>query len=165
MRRAITAPEIRILAATRDRICELAVESRDGFETGGILLGRGSEADGAIVVERAGDAGPKAERRPDYFLRDLAHAQWLADEAWADDQAVWVGEWHTHPTGILTPSPRDLVTYAGLLTDPELAFNVFVSIIVVPDPDWARPKLLTWALGGPASRPLTTRGTSHDRCS
>lgn len=145
----MTAPDITILPAARDRICELAVESQDGYETGGILLGRGSDADGAIVVERAGDSGPHAERRTDYFLRDLEHAQQLADKAWEEDRAVWVGEWHTHPTGILTPSPRDLVTYAGLLSDPELAFDSFVSIIVVPDPDWARPTLLTWVLGGP----------------
>src|SRR5690349_4052221 len=124
----MTAPDITILPLARERICELAVESQDGRETGGILLGRGSDAEGGIVVERAGDAGPDAERRPDYFLRDLAHAQRLADEGWERDHAVWVGEWHTHPTGILTPSPRDFVTYAGLLSDPELAFDVFVSI-------------------------------------
>ncbi len=143
----MTARGVEILPEARRRICELAAQSEDGRETGGMLLGRGPDDHGVIVVEQAGDPGPKAQRRTDFFLRDLAHAKRLAEAAWQDGEAAWIGEWHTHPTGLKTPSPRDLVTYAGLLTDPELSFGAFVSIIVVPDPDWTSPRLLTWILG------------------
>jgi integrative and conjugative element protein (TIGR02256 family) len=148
----VNTPTVSILPAAESRIRQLAAESDDGRETGGILIGRGPDADNVITVERAGDPGPKAERRPEYFLRDLAHAQELAATAWQEDEGVWVGEWHTHPTGAATPSARDLTTYAGLLADPELAFGTFVSIIVVPDPDWAKTRLLIWVLG-PAPTP------------
>jgi len=143
----MTAPSVKILPEVEQRIRELAAGSEDGRETGGILLGRGPDGDGVITVEQAGDPGPSAKRRPDFFLRDLDHARELAAAAWDNGEAVWVGEWHTHPTGPPTPSNRDLVTFAGLLADPELAFAAFVSIIVVPDPDWASSRLLTWVLG------------------
>lgn len=127
-------------------IAKLAAESADSSETGGILLGRGPDTAGLIVVEQAGEPGPNADRRPNYFLRDLAHAQHLAGEAWERHKAVWVGEWHTHPNGLIQPSPRDLGTYVGLMADPALEFIAFVSIIVVPDPDWTSPRLLPWVL-------------------
>lgn len=139
---------IEIVPQVRDRICQLAPESEDGRETGGILLGRGPTEDGVVLVEIAGDAGPRADRRPDYFLRDLSHARDLAAEAWRKTQAVWVGEWHTHPRGEREPSTSDLVTYIRLLGASELEFEVFVSIIVVPGDgdDWEQPKLWPWLL-------------------
>ena len=143
----VSLPTVTILQEAEDRIRELAHESADGRETGGILLGRGPDAENVITVERAGDPGARAERRPDYFLRDLAHARELAADAWEETEAVWIGEWHTHPIGPPTPSTRDLVTYAGLLADADLSFATFVSIIVVPDPDWETARLLTWVLG------------------
>lgn len=146
------AAEIRPEAA--NRIMKLAAVSTDGRETGGILLGRGPDANGLIIIEEAGDPGPDADRRPDYFLRDLAHAQRLAAAAWERDKAVWVGEWHTHPKGPIHPSARDLDTYAGLMTDTSLDFRAFVSIIVVPDPDWARPRLVPWMLAPTTPIPL-----------
>jgi integrative and conjugative element protein (TIGR02256 family) len=147
----VNTPAVVVLPEAERRIHELATESEDGHETGGLLLGRGPDAQNVITVERAGDPGPGAERRPDYFLRDLAHARELADAAWQESDAVWVGEWHTHPTGPATPSARDLVTYSGLLTDPDLSFGTFVSIIVVPNPDWRSSRLLTWVLSSTAT--------------
>jgi integrative and conjugative element protein (TIGR02256 family) len=149
----MNTPTVAIRPEAEHRIRELAAASEDGRETGGILLGRGPDADNVITVERAGDSGPEAQRRPDYFLRDLAHARELADAAWHEDEGVWVGEWHTHPTGMSTPSSRDLTTYAGLLADRDLSFTSFIAIIVVPDPDWASARLLTWVLGAAQSSP------------
>jgi integrative and conjugative element protein (TIGR02256 family) len=140
------------------RIRELARESADGRETGGILIGRGPNAANVITVERAGDPGPAAKRCPDYFLRDLAHAKRLASAAWEEDQGVWIGEWHTHPTGPTMPSARDLTTYTALLTDSELAFSNFVSVIVVPAPCWDAARLLVWVLGAAAGPPDSEYG-------
>lgn len=128
------------------RVVELAAASADGSETGGILLGRGPAQDGVIFVKEAGDPGPNAERRPDFFLRDLEHSKKLADEAWERENAVWVGEWHTHPGGPPFPSARDLTTYAGLIASADLEFRAFVAIIVIPDPDWTIPTLVPWVL-------------------
>jgi len=134
--------------AARDSIIRLSRAAADSRETGGILLGCGPEADATVHVEQAGDAGPNAIRRPDFFLRDLEHARALADEAWERSGAVWVGEWHTHlkPSG--HPSEADLMTYYRLLSAADLEFEVFVSIIAVPGPagEWDEPELRPWLL-------------------
>jgi len=137
-----------LVLAVGDAIKAMARESADGRETGGILLGRGPDEDGVVRVERAGDPGPKARREPGFFLRDLEHAQRLADEAWDESKAVWVGEWHTHVHRDPRPSATDLATYASLLAAAELEFDLFVSIIAVPDAarDWEEPRLAPWLL-------------------
>jgi integrative and conjugative element protein (TIGR02256 family) len=139
---------VELREGARRAIERLAKESQDGSETGGILLGHGPEADGHIQVETAGDPGPHADRRPDYFLRDLQHAQQLAERAWEKQKAIWIGEWHTHPMGGEAPSPVDLATYARLLSLSTLEFDVFVSVIVVPHArkSWEKPQLHPWVL-------------------
>lgn len=62
-------------------------------ETGGILLGH--HVHDTVTVRHAGTPRPDAVQTPAYFLRDLAHAQTLADHAYAQDHSVWIGEWHT----------------------------------------------------------------------
>ena len=109
-------------------IAREATRSRDGLETGGILLGSDDFND--IVIRHAGGPGPNARREPDRFLRDLAYAQRLAEIAWKEDQSQWIGEWHTHPSGDLAPSSYDLDAYSRHLRDPELGFNRFIAVIV-----------------------------------
>lgn len=152
-----------ISAVARTRIIDMAATSSDGKETGGLLLGRGPNAADVVHVEQAGDPGPQAVRRPDFFLRDLNHADQLAARAWALDRRVWVGEWHTHPGGQLQPSSRDLSTYATLLADVDLGFKAFVSIIVVPDPVWTSPRLVPWllVLPSPSDAPSPEGPISH----
>ncbi|WP_237404790.1 Mov34/MPN/PAD-1 family protein [Actinacidiphila reveromycinica] len=98
------------------------------IETGGILLGH--HIRDTVTVRHAGTPGPAAVRTPTYFLRDLAHAQALADEAFTTDASVWIGEWHTHPTGPPAPSARDTATYRRLLGDAELGFHSIVALIL-----------------------------------
>jgi integrative and conjugative element protein (TIGR02256 family) len=98
------------------------------LETGGILLGHNRHDRCAILV--AGDPGPTAVRHRRAFSRDRAHAERLADTAWARYQATWVGEWHTHPEGLATPSDIDLSSYLDHLNDPDLGFTYFISLII-----------------------------------
>lgn len=117
--------------------------ARDGYETGGILLGHQHD-DGRLLVTTAGDPGPHAVRHPDSFRRDQAHAQALADAAWSHDRSVWLGDWHTHPHGLAQPSPVDLATYLALLRDRELDFSAFLAVIVLPDQP--NPDLFPWLI-------------------
>ena len=126
-------PVARITQAAQHTIAREALRSRDGLETGGILLG--SDSTSTILISRAGDPGPRAHRTEHSFLRDLAHAQALANTAWNEDGHQWIGEWHTHPTGDLTPSELDLHSYLQHLHDPELHLAWFVAIIVGLTPD------------------------------
>jgi integrative and conjugative element protein (TIGR02256 family) len=138
---------VEIEESARSQIERLASESIDGRETGGILLGHEPKsADQVLRVHFAGDAGPAAVRRPDFFLRDLEHARGLAASQWDRSRFVWIGEWHTHLHGDPRPSRTDLATYAKLLAKSELQFKVFVAIIVVAGAgsDWTRPLLTPW---------------------
>ncbi len=143
------------LSAAAARV--IATESlrlTDGLETGGILLGTSSG--NLIEVRHAGDPGPLAQRGTHTFNRDLDHAQHLAEAAWVEDQSLWIGEWHTHPTGDLTPSPLDLDSYLRHLHDPDLDFDHFVAMIVGLDTQ-ARPIIVTWLIERHQARPIPLR--------
>lgn len=134
-----------------EAIQETCRTARDGRETGGILLGH-QHSDGRLVVTTAGDPGPRAVRGRASFRRDPAHAQALADGAWARDRSVWLGDWHTHPRGPAHPSPVDMATYLSLLADPELHFADFLALVVLPGP--TSPVLFPWVItrnGGTAA--------------
>ncbi|MGO9762977.1 MAG: Mov34/MPN/PAD-1 family protein [Solirubrobacteraceae bacterium] len=145
------------------RIGRLAGASADGRETGGILLGHDPSTEGIIRVTHAGDAGPAAERRVDFFLRDLQHSRRLAARAWLTDGSDWVGEWHTHPAGGARPSTRDLDTYRRILASTP-AFEVFLSVIITPgtrDDEWRQPQLHLWVVQLAASGELATHCTDN----
>lgn len=135
-----------------DCVGRLAGVSADGRETGGILLGHGPSPNGLISVTQVGDHGPAAERRADFFLRDLHHSRRLAARAWIADGSDWIGEWHTHPIGGPQPSPRDLRTYDRILTETS-AIRVFLALILTPAPDegWAEPLMNHWLIRAAAA--------------
>lgn len=132
-------------------IASEALRSIDGLETGGILLG--ADVADEIDIRHAGDPGPNASRSERTFLRDLDHARCLADSAWLEDRSQWIGEWHTHPTGGLSPSAVDLRSYMRHLQDPELGFERFVAIIAGFDSS-AQVVVATWLIEQDRIRPV-----------
>jgi integrative and conjugative element protein (TIGR02256 family) len=114
-----------------------------------------------MIVRHAGTPGPDAVQTPTYFLRDLAHAQTLADQAYAQDHSVWIGEWHTHPTSRPIPSTRDAATYRQLLNDPELAFHSFIAVILGPRaPHW---DMTAWACHNSTITQVAVHGPPQHR--
>lgn len=142
---------IRVLSSAAAAIVAEATASADGNETGGILLGQ--DHGDTITVTVAGGPGPAAIRTRDRFTRDLGHAQALADAAYDRDNSVWIGEWHTHPTGQAEPSPIDLSTYCAHLADGELGFEHFVALIAVPCAahGWSEVHLVPWLVTSDAA--------------
>jgi integrative and conjugative element protein (TIGR02256 family) len=138
---AAVTPRVVLAASAHASIEAVCAEATDGLETGGILLGH-QHADGHLTVTVAGDPGRRAERRRRSFRRDHDHAQALAGAAYAHDRRVWVGDWHTHPLGPEHPSPVDLRSYGDVLSDQDLGFEMFLSIIAVPSTP--RPLLWSW---------------------
>jgi integrative and conjugative element protein (TIGR02256 family) len=139
-------PSVTITRPVADAIAQHAAMSADGNETGGIVIGH--DLGDSLAVTAVGGPGPNATRTPNRFLRDLDHAQQLADEAYDDDGSVWIGEWHTHPTGPAQPSPVDLATYADHLANPALGFRRFLAFIVLPCPthQWEHINLAAWVI-------------------
>lgn len=138
---------VRLTSEAFATICAEAVASADGRETGGILLGFDADERGEALALEAGGPGPNAERRVDFFQRDLPHAQQLADAAYGRRCARWIGEWHTHPRAFLTPSRKDLRTYRDFLRDHELRFANFIALIVAArDADWKQLVITGWII-------------------
>lgn len=87
-------------------IFERHVQSDDGTEAGGILLGhvRGKH----LEVLEASEPTPQ-DRRLRYFFERMIHGhKSLADRRWHETNGLvrYIGEWHTHPQNI--PSPSDI---------------------------------------------------------
>ncbi len=123
---------VTLTARAHSTIRSVCRAERRGHETGGILLGH-QYPDGGLTVTVAGDPGPQAVQTSRSFRRDAVHAEALANGAWQHDGSVWIGDWHTHPAGPHTPSDVDLTAYLSVLHDPDSGFDVFLSLIVVPD--------------------------------
>lgn len=130
-RSAEPPPRVFLAAAALHAISAEIRTAPANLETGGILLGQGDGLPDFYVM-RAGGPGPKALHEPTRFIRDLDYATALARQAWADVQAVWIGEWHTHPIARPVPSETDLNAYLRHLQDPELGFKRFLSLIIAP---------------------------------
>jgi integrative and conjugative element protein (TIGR02256 family) len=128
-RQVKTVPVVRFSPRSIDSISQALAAGGVERETGGILLGH--DRDGFTVI-RAGGPGPQAVREPRFFLRDLDHAQHLADDAWKETSSQWIGDWHTHPDGAVHPSPADLRAIAEVLRDAALGLESFLAVIVVP---------------------------------
>lgn len=158
----IPPPKIEIMRSAVDAIAREARASADGTETGGILLGT-VEHD-THVIRHAGGPGPNATRQPDFFQRDLNHAQRLGDAAFDEDHSIWIGDWHTHLGAPPVPSTRDLGTYQGLLADPELGFSHFIAIILAASTgDWTAPDLATWVITTTSACAATPRLSGSPR--
>lgn len=153
---------VHLTAAAHAVISRECGRSRDGNETGGILLGH--LRDGVAEIRVAGGPGPVAVRQPAFFLRDLGHAQQLAHDAFTRNGSIWVGEWHTHLAAAPVPSERDLATYAGLLADPDLGFETVVAIIAVASPQWDRPVAYAWACSDNQAVPVPLILATDNQC-
>jgi integrative and conjugative element protein (TIGR02256 family) len=148
---AALTPRVVLAESAHASIEDVCAEATDGLETGGILLGH-QHADGHLTVTVAGDPGPRAERGRRSFRRDPDHARSLAGAAYAHDRSVWIGDWHTHPLGPEHPSPVDLRSYVALLSDQDLGFDEFLSIIAVPSAP--RPLLWSWIVTSTTIAPV-----------
>ncbi|WP_027611815.1 Mov34/MPN/PAD-1 family protein [Pseudomonas sp. URIL14HWK12:I6] len=89
-------------------VFERHIQSDSGTEAGGILLGhvRGKHLE---VLEASEPT--LQDRRLRYFFERMIHGhKGLADRRWRESNGLvrYVGEWHTHPQDLPSPSGTDL---------------------------------------------------------
>ena len=93
---------------------EAAASCADQPESGGILLGcyRGDN------LELTGRTlpGPSDSRQLFSFIRTDGSHQDAATRTWLESEGThtWVGEWHTHPKGAVSPSHTDKSSWSKL---------------------------------------------------
>lgn len=152
--------DVEITTAALDTIRNEVHLGGTDLETGGILLGHEHATGCCIIV--AGGPGPNAIRTPLSFSRDLTYAQALADAAWDEHRAVWLGEWHTHPAVPPVPSDTDMASYDTHLADPELGFARFISVIIGLVPGWVSDGGQAAATDHQPEGPAEDRPVSYD---
>ncbi|MBA3239811.1 MAG: Mov34/MPN/PAD-1 family protein [Acidobacteria bacterium] len=116
-------------AEARDVIEREASRYRD-VETGGILIGR-IESATEIHVTHASGPGPNAVHQPAHFLRDTTYCAGVLREHYERHGVDYVGEWHSHVNLLRVPSHGDLLTLAGIMSDPDYDFQVFSMLLAV----------------------------------
>jgi integrative and conjugative element protein (TIGR02256 family) len=109
-------------------------------EAGGILLGAYRGPD--MEVTGLTQPGPAEERRRRSFTRADPLHKAANVRAWEDSGGTvsYVGEWHTHPSGAVTPSSVDVHSWRG---EARRCGRPMVFVLVVPG-EWGiftvRPK-------------------------
>lgn len=86
-------------------------------ETGGILLGRFRRSDGAPVVYSCTGPPIDSESRSMGFVRGVKELQSVLETQFVAGNQ-YLGEWHSHPNGQSTPSPRDRHTMFSIGHNP-----------------------------------------------
>jgi integrative and conjugative element protein (TIGR02256 family) len=86
----------------------LETEQNLNVETGGVLLGEILE--NSFVINFASKPGPNAVKERNRFLKDKDYCQTFIDEMYQKykESAVYIGEWHFHPSKNNDPSNTDL---------------------------------------------------------
>ena len=134
-----------------ERLVELAAQSVDGLEVGGIALGMFPRI-GEVLITDVGSAGEDAERTATSLRADGAHDAQLADALaqQVGGAILELGGWHSHPrVGATRPSPADAQRSAhmlALLDRGDLRVRAYCELIVSPDRErgWRSPVVSAW---------------------
>ena len=87
-------------------LCELCAEAAP-LETGGILIGSYTEGGNTASVTRVEGPPSDSRRERSRFYRGTNGLQDLMEALWKSGEH-YLGEWHSHPSGLPKPSRSDL---------------------------------------------------------
>ncbi len=95
------------------------IKQNPKIETGGVLAGRIEE--GNIIVTHASEPGPKAVQSSTKFEKDVEFCQQFLDRLYieSNQKAVYVGEWHSHPSLHNHPSGLDIKSLSEISIQKE----------------------------------------------
>jgi integrative and conjugative element protein (TIGR02256 family) len=106
------------------------VESDPTVETGGVLAGYWNESSDLHITDASGP-GPRATRTATRFEKDIVYCQQFLDEILKTNQnLVYIGEWHSHPTKNNRPSNTDLKSLEEISFQKEYLTDKPVMIIL-----------------------------------
>jgi len=122
------------------------------YEAGGVLLGRLLVDSQDIVVDEVTVPMPGDKRGRFSFYRAKRRHQRIINQRWKESQGtcIYLGEWHTHPERVPTPSPIDLTDWRRKLKVDRFENDLFFLILGTTE-----AKMWTGSKLGSGIKPLT----------
>jgi len=121
-------PEVRIKELLR--LCGRS----SPHETGGILLGRYSNALDSALVMSITKAPADSQSGRTWFVRGVRGLQSKINTMWRRKQGYYLGEWHFHPFGEPSPSDTDSSQMREIARSPQYQCPEPVLLIIGGDP-------------------------------
>jgi integrative and conjugative element protein (TIGR02256 family) len=105
-------------------------------EAGGILLGRVYPS--MIEIEVATSPSAADEAGAFFFNRSTRVSQERVNDAWAasSGEQIYLGEWHSHPEPVASPSGRDRSMILNNLRDAKMEIDFLILLILGWKRDW-----------------------------
>lgn len=113
-------------------------------ETGGVLLGYWAREHTEAVITSIVGPGPRAEHRSDGFRPDPEFHEDAISHAYRESagRVTYLGDWHSHPTGLPVPSEKDRRVLRRIAREPAArAPRPLMLILGCPQEDW---ELMCW---------------------
>lgn len=123
---------------SKSLIARLVQEADDALpdETGGALVGYWAADD--VVVTQLISGGPKAAHGRDFFEPDWEFQQAQIDCYYARSGRLhtYLGDWHSHPSGLLRLSRRDRRTLRLIANHPDARAPNALMLLLADDGGW-----------------------------
>lgn len=99
-------------------------------ESGGILLGKIYKD--VIVVDEISVPSDEDKSGRFHFERNVEKAQQIIKNAWnqSNGERIYLGEWHTHPENMPTPSSDDKKLIKNMLKDSIMEIDFLLMVII-----------------------------------
>ena len=101
-------------------------------EAGGILLGREIVDSKDIIVDSISTPLPGDKQTRFSFFRNAKHHQKIIEKTWHESKGTYnyLGEWHTHPEPLPSPSSTDLKDWKRKLKQDQFYSDYLYFVII-----------------------------------
>lgn len=102
----------------------------EAHESGGILLGK--VYNDLIIIDQVSEPSKEDDSGRYYFFRNVKKAQRIVEHAWKESngERIYLGEWHTHPENVPTPSKDDRTLLKNMLKHSRMNIDFLFMIII-----------------------------------
>nr|MBA5584850.1 ribosomal-processing cysteine protease Prp [Anaerobacillus isosaccharinicus] len=131
---------------------------KNQHESGGILLGKVYKD--LVLVDTVSEPSREDKSGRYYFFRNVKKAQKIIEDAWNNSQGerIYLGEWHTHPEAMPTPSIDDRKLLSNMLKDTRMEIEFLLMTIIGQSDNYVGVQQKGKKVIDPLSRVTSTDG-------
>jgi len=137
LRYAINETEFLELSETATSAFEAHKQVKRRKEAGGILLGTVYPSERVLISEVT--LPSRFDKAGLYFFdRSRRRAQQIVDRCWkrSSGECVYLGEWHTHPEPVPSPSGRDRMMIRNMFDQTQMEIDFLFLVVVGTESTW-----------------------------